>query len=269
MSCYTIYELARLSFAVYQRSGVDIAPWRRLQPFEDKANGFFGALFQNEDLNVLAFRGTDEGYDVVPDLLAFAGQVPNQYPNAERALRLARRALAPRAKLALTGQSLGGGLASLLGAKRGIPAAVFNAPGMSRSYAASLGLSAIPVFGQMLGMTAWMAADTDNIINIRATGDVVSLGTGPRLGRVQSVRVAACGLTVESMSPGHTARTAFVPELGTTSSIEAVALAKLSAAAVRFVLCQHAMLQMAQQLKNMAEYRKPLDWYRHGASGGW
>src|SRR4029079_9087915 len=125
----SVYELARLSLAVYERIPSDIAPWRMRMEFM-RPNGFYGALYQNADFYVLAFRGTDDGYDVVPDLLAFAGSVPNQFANAEHALLSARRNIGPRVKLALTGHPLGGGLASLLAAKRGLPAVVFNAPGM-------------------------------------------------------------------------------------------------------------------------------------------
>jgi hypothetical protein len=255
----SVYELARLSLAVYQRTPADIAPWRMRLEFP-RPNGFYGALYQNSDFYVLAFRGTDEGYDLVPDLAAFAGMVPNQFANAEQALVAARRSIGPRVKLALTGHSLGGGLASLLAAKRGLPAVVFNAPGMSRSFVDSIGLSGVPVFGAFF---AWAAAGVNLnwIVNIRANGDVVSLGTGPRLGTVASVPLTGCGLTIDSLSPARTARTAYVPELGTTSSVEAEALAKLSVGAVRAVLCQHTMLKMTQTLKNMAEYRKPLDWF--------
>lgn len=99
------------------------------------ANGFYGVAFRNTETKdvVTAFRGTDQlGVDGWTDLQIGMANVPNQYANAQefynsvkgKASKLGDNALT------VTGHSLGGGLAQLVGAVNGAEAWTFNAPGV-------------------------------------------------------------------------------------------------------------------------------------------
>jgi hypothetical protein len=100
--------------------------------------------------------------------------------------------------------------------------------------------------------------DTKRIINIRASGDVVSLGTGPRLGQVDTISVAGCrGIEIEK-------RKATVLDVVTSPDYvvsQGLAItSEVITKAVSYVLCQHGMELLMQALKNMTKYNKDLGW---------
>jgi putative lipase involved disintegration of autophagic bodies len=89
--------------------------------------------------------------------------------------------------LYLTGHSLGGGLASLLSAKKaGLPTVTFNAPGMQRSFIGSHLLD-------IIGRINLHYVDTSQMLHLRSTGDPVSSLTGKHMGKVEEVYVDAWG----------------------------------------------------------------------------
>src|SRR5258707_11490333 len=87
------------------------------------ANTFSANYYVKGDTIVIAYRGTDEG---VSELLGDAISVANGYPNAQvyDALKYYDDIAAqnPGKTIYVTGHSLGGGLAGIVGALRGIPA---------------------------------------------------------------------------------------------------------------------------------------------------
>ncbi len=93
------------------------------QAAEGGTNEFFGASYVNGDTIVIAYRGTDEGLpELVGDLLDVATGIPNA--QVYDALKYYDEVAAqnPGKTIYVTGHSLGGALAGIVAALRGIPA---------------------------------------------------------------------------------------------------------------------------------------------------
>lgn len=267
---YTIYGLATLANAVYYWGQTLVGEWKQQQTYGNpSSDGFFAALYRCGTRSVLAYRGTDDAWDISPDSQILLGEVPCQMRQAEQAWSRTSTYVGS-APLVLTGHSLGGALAAMIAAKSGLPAVTFNAPGVARSYAASFRLplvkpGTLPVTpssgpGMVAGAMALAKLDSSKIINIRANYDVVSLGTGPRLGRVETIPVTGCrkveATKAKPLKPG---------ELPSYDPVELAielgnAAAQVIAKSVNYVLCQHGMELMEQQLRSMPEYNKDLGW---------
>jgi hypothetical protein len=147
----------------------------------------------------------------------------------------------------------------------GLPCVTFNAPGVARSYAMSFRL---PILQNVVpfatapeaayGAAKLATLDSSKIINIRASYDVVSIGTGPRLGRVDSISVAGFqAVKVEKLKGGLGER---LLSPGVMVAEGAVITGSAAAQSTSYVLCQHGMLLMEQQLRNMTEYHRDLGW---------
>lgn len=251
---YTVYQLATLANAVYENPSSGIDGWRMVADVGSFNEGFYAAVFGKGQLAVLALRGTDDGFDIIPDAQIFLGQLPDQFSHALRAYNTARRAVAPGSKLALTGHSLGGGLACLLAVATDCPAVTFNAPGVTRSLAASL-----PKYSTTIPSIVPSQLARARVIHIRARFDAVSIGTGPQVGDPRSITVAGCAPTTSAGRASVFAAAAQI--LASRSPVEAaVSAADAMVLTKNFVLCQHGMALMVQQLRNMPEYNRDLGW---------
>ena len=112
----------------------------------DPKTGFDAAIYQNEQGQyVVAYRGTDnwspgEGGDATANGGQGLGLSTRQY---EQAIRLAERAekVFGEGNVAITGHSLGGGLASAAMLAIDAPGATFNAAGLSDNTLRSLGFT--------------------------------------------------------------------------------------------------------------------------------
>ncbi len=164
-----LYEFAVMSQQAREpNGGTPPAGWTLfVPPTEGASTGFQGVAYRNTQTNeiVVAFRGTEltQGGDLQSDLQIGLGNVPAQYADAQafytRVLGEANAKIDGTYTVALTGTSLGGGLAQLLGAQTGLTTATFNAPGMMDIWVNQFG-------GNPNGFY-------DNINNYNTLGDIV------------------------------------------------------------------------------------------------
>jgi hypothetical protein len=134
--------LGQLAADVYAKEGTTLNGWRPVTPAELANVGVDENLFENETTGfgarlytdghgdyVLAFRGTNEGRDWCHNVKQGLGLDDAQY---DQALKLASQISHSFGKdnLAITGHSLGGGLASAASLKTGSPAVTFNSSGL-------------------------------------------------------------------------------------------------------------------------------------------
>ncbi len=231
----SVMDLALCANAVYDRNTIKIGPWMRTgEPYGDDSFGFYASAFLHEngrDL-VVAYRGTNDLSDAVADVKIFLGKYPNQAIHAEKALKDILTKHRNIKSVHLTGHSLGGGLASLMGDAHNLPAVTFNAPGMARS--------SIPDWVPMgiKDVVAWGKAifnSENDILHIRANYDLVSIGTGPRMGIVHNVSTM-CKVNSDDVN-------------GVTVTLPGYGAVKLLVTAGKFILCQHEMLSIINALK--------------------
>ena len=194
----SIYELANLSALAYDANKIKFGSWLRIDKEGlNTGQGFYAELYKNSQAKeiVMTIRGTDfdskDKSDFISDIQLALGRTPNQLEKArdayERFKVSARREVGSGYAGYLTGHSLGGGLASLLSATmRGLSTVTFNAPGMQRSFIGGHLIS-------MVGRYNLQFVDTSQMLHLRATGDVVSIGTGKHMGEVQEVYVNQWG----------------------------------------------------------------------------
>ena len=253
---FTVHQLSLLALAVYDNPSSGIDGWRVVRQFGSFTQGFYAALFAKGRTLALALRGTDDGWDIIPDLLIFMGQLPDQYAHATAAFDRSASYIGAGGmfkKFALTGHSLGGGLATLLAVQTGHPAVTFNAPGVSRSLASSL-----PSLTTTITSTLPGDAAKARVVNIRANFDIVSIGTGPQVGSVDSIAVAGCAPVTAASRKAAFADA--VKLSGRPVGAAAQSAVDVMASTGRFVLCQHGMALMEQQLRNMPDYNRDLGW---------
>lgn len=144
-------------------------------------DGFQGGIWQNDTDVVVGCCGTNpkQKGKLLSDLSADARIVfrilPNQCSSARKMLRAAREIAAGR-RLSVTGHSLGGGLAQVVGVWESVPFVTFNAPAMAHAIA----VSHVNVFKPQVMARAWRSqkvSDTPGI-NVRIAGDIVSKSGG-------------------------------------------------------------------------------------------
>ena len=143
---------AELAACIYS-GGRCPADWQRVTPaslnIDDKyfqSRYFQTGLFYHPGDNryVLAFRGTDEGFDWFDNGFNAMGIPANQYARASRLADRVAEALQvqkPGATLEYTGHSLGGGLATVAALTTGRHATVFNPASLHANQANWLGIS--------------------------------------------------------------------------------------------------------------------------------
>lgn len=194
----TIFELANLSAIAYDSAVATFQNWRLIDRVgQASGKGFYSELYANDKTRevVMAIRGTDfdtkDTEDFVADIQLAIARSPVQFETAKKAYlkfkSTADRRYNSNYKGYLTGHSLGGGLASLVSAYRsGISTVTFNAPGMQRSF----------VGGQVINLIGYLKLhylNTSQMLHIRATGDVISVGTGKHMGKVEEIYVDKWG----------------------------------------------------------------------------
>ena len=129
----TVNDYAALSANVYTNSGAPNG-WTRLAPpatFIESNPSFYAAAYKNAVTGeiVVAYRGMDptEAGDVASVGQLYTGQKPAQYNDAAAFYSAVRDEYGSQAPVSLTGHSLGGALASMIGAFYGNDTTAFNA----------------------------------------------------------------------------------------------------------------------------------------------
>ncbi|OED36207.1 hypothetical protein AB833_28205 [Chromatiales bacterium (ex Bugula neritina AB1)] len=240
----SVVDLAKLSDGVYTDQP-KIGQWLRVGiPFQVKGSGFKSALYQHMESNeyVLAIAGTElsDSDDLKSDVQIAMGNVPNQHRVARSAYHSVGAVVGDFASVYVTGHSLGGGLASMLGKEHGEPCVTFNAPGMARSFAKLEALEP--------GVSAVKDEDR-KVLHIRAVFDVVSVGTGRHLGAKGSVKsVYTAPLGKKEVAAGMAASMVMGPFGGSAVTSGMVSLKA------------HGITRLIPVLERKPDYTKDLAW---------
>lgn len=141
-------EMKQASIAVYNKKGASMPEGyvRKGEPIENKSNGFYAEVWQKENDIVIVYRGTDDPIDGINDIAMARKNIPAQATDA-LALHDKIKRENKNCDISVTGHSLGGSLAQIVGSIRGTFATTFNAYGTKDMYKDSQNLK------------------TDNIVN--------------------------------------------------------------------------------------------------------
>ncbi len=140
-------------------------------------HGFQGGIWQKGNDVVVGFCGTNVGqrdklvHDVVADIKIFFRVLPNQSKSARNLVKMAKQ-IANGRRVSVTGHSLGGGLAQVVGLWEQVPFATFNAPAMAHP----IKVSHFNFLNPFMAARTWRSKrvkDTPGI-NFRIAGDIVS-----------------------------------------------------------------------------------------------
>ncbi len=197
-SIVELAELAKSSYGTSSSCFVEMnsgsVVWNRIHdwPF----GPFYAAMYQKPDggAPVLAFRGTDDLFDGAVDDLGLA-LTSELTPQMAMAMSVAQRATS-FGKFYVTGHSLGGALAVMVGAYQNRPGVTFNAPGVMDTCLRNVVSDAnfIDAFARVGRCVAG-----SRILNIRINADPVSsmFTTGGRAGGdVRTFSAPQCGINV-------------------------------------------------------------------------
>ncbi|MEM9056452.1 MAG: hypothetical protein AAGD86_03185, partial [Pseudomonadota bacterium] len=180
--------------------------------------------------------------DLMSDLQLALGRMPNQFRVARSAYYAATETTGGFSPLYLTGHSLGGGLASMLGKQFGNPLVTFNAPGMARAFA--------DLESKEPGM-AVAKDDERKVLHVCAFFDVVSRGTGKHMGAPGSVKRHYAGSIGLNTVIGGV--------VGTIVS-GGNAIAGAAGAMAATALTAHGIKRLIPVLEKKPEYTKALEW---------
>ncbi|MDH5545046.1 MAG: DUF2974 domain-containing protein [Gammaproteobacteria bacterium] len=242
----SIMDLAVASSAIYEHDVISVGPWTRIAYSGNDSSGFYAGVFshQNGRDMVVAFRGTDDIADGVEDFGIFLGQYPGQAVQANDILKSWKSRYGRRRRVYLTGHSLGGGLASLMAYSHELPCVTFNAPGMARTTFPAWVPGNI---ASVLAVGKAVLSPQNHILHIRASYDLVSVGTGPRLGIVHNISLS-CSAPTRSTTEALVG--AVVPGYATVRNL---------VRAGDFVLCQHSMDNVVGALRGNPRYAQELN----------
>ncbi|MCJ2011862.1 lipase family protein [Methylobacterium sp. J-076] len=172
-----VLTLACISGDVYEGNGSTIVGYKRVAGLEMKIwdqSSFFGALYTQGSIGVIAFRGTrlSDANDDRDDIGIGSGKFPvNKLGDAFDFFSKAKDYIQKNGgkKIIITGHSLGGGLAQVVSARITtfpVVGVTFNAPGMAN----------------LAGVVKFEKSNSPNVFNYRSENDPVSR-VGKHIGR--------------------------------------------------------------------------------------
>lgn len=198
-----LLTIAKLAKGVYSEESAYGVPPYKCQwwiPTDNKSKGFQGGIYHDEDQVVVAFKGTEitSWRDITADLRIFLKDAPNQAKIAYE-LTVAAISISEGRRILITGHSLGGGLAQVVGYWTDLPFCTFNAPPMGASsiLVSNPGTTNSKSYNKSAGDIArWLAAtgdaDTTNVkgVNWRVKRDPVSSSVlmGGHVGPVRTLK---------------------------------------------------------------------------------
>lgn len=98
--------------------------------FHPDDEGFYAQLYEKDGQYVLAFRGTQEGSDILEDGVQGIGISSSQYNQAAELAQKIKENQYTSNNTVITGHSLGGGLAAIAGGVTGYPTYTYNSAGV-------------------------------------------------------------------------------------------------------------------------------------------
>lgn len=125
-------EYKQLNIATYHPFDTDTQGFELIDAISGE-DGFFAAVYQKGGKFVISYRGTDklDFNDYKNDIQMGVGITPNQYQSAIDVYeKYAKIANDKKMEVLVTGHSLGGSLAALVSATRGVEAVTFNPYGI-------------------------------------------------------------------------------------------------------------------------------------------
>lgn len=205
----TINEYALMSEAVYSDTPT-VPGWTTAHFRSGLGTGLQAAVFTKGSTKVVAFKGTTptQGSDIVADLKIGTGMNTSYFWTAEAYVAQ----FANEAGVVVTGHSLGGGIAQIVGNRRRLPFVSFNAPGValiaSRNFhTANPMMTAVRTVGGALSAfrhpmqmmrDVRSAFHTSLGVNFRLSGDIVS-EIGLHYGRIVTIAASGNPLTQHKM----------------------------------------------------------------------
>ena len=127
-------ELRQLSKSTYRNNKNTLKNWEEIKTVNNYFNGFRAKIYKNGADIVISYCGSDSIQDLVNiDADMLRKYIPVQADNARRLYREIKTAY-PNSNICLTGHSLGGSLAQIIGSETGAETVTFSAYGTANLY---------------------------------------------------------------------------------------------------------------------------------------
>jgi hypothetical protein len=193
----TLYELSQLCSAVYEANNRPPPGWAVLDT-KSGSYGFKGTAYVGNGETVVAFRGTNitsadiggSAGDVGADVMLGVGMNTSHFGQGEDFLA----GLQAQGPITITGHSLGGAMAQIVGNRARLPFATFNAPGVAvfgaNPITTSVRLGGSIASSMLHPVQAWNDVTSFFYrvtgVNVRIRSDVVSM-IGVHYGKVITI----------------------------------------------------------------------------------